>query len=259
MAVEHPLQSSSQSDQLTRETNGKAYGALEDRIGHRFADRSLLIQALTHESAVLGARGRALTLPEVLRSNERLEFLGDRVLGLVIAELLVERLPKEREGALTHRLIALVNRDTLAEIGRALGLAQLLRVGGGPGRAAADPNNPTLLGNAVEALIGAVYLDGGLCAARRAVERLWGERLALDRAPPRHPKQELQEQLAARGLPPPVYRVLARSGPDHAPHFKVAVAVEGLGVAEGEGGSKRLAEEQAAARMLEKVKAEEQR
>lgn len=259
MAVEHPLQPSSESDPLNREAIEDAYTALEDRLGHRFADRRLLVQALTHESAALGARGRAREPLRGVRSNERLEFLGDRVLGLVVAELLMERLPEEREGPLTHRLIALVNRDTLAEIGRSLGITELLRVGGAPGRAAADPGNPTLLGDAVEALVGAVYLDGGLPAARRVVERLWGTRLAPGAAPPRHPKQLLQEKLAARGLPPPVYRLVARSGPDHAPCFRVAVAVEGLGETEGEGRSKRLAEERAAALMLDRLRAEDRR
>lgn len=250
MAVEHPLRATVEPHQLSGPSLEGERAALEERIGHRFADRGLLARALTHETAAGGARGRRERGSDDRSSNERLEFLGDRVLALVVAELLMQRFPLEREGPLTHRLIALVKGETLAEIGRTLALDRALEVGGGRGRTAADPRSPSLLGNALEALIGAVYLDGGLEAARRVVERLWSDRLDGAAAPPRHPKQALQERAAERGLPAPVYTVAERTGPDHAPRFRIAVEVEGLGRAEGEGSSKRAAEEKAAERLL---------
>lgn len=254
MAVEHPLRAAVEPDPLSGDGLASARAALEVRLGHRFRDPALLACALTHESAAAGARGRARPRPGDRASNERLEFLGDRVLALAVAELLMERFPEESEGALTHRLIALVKGDTLADIGLALGLDAALEVGGGrAGRAAADRRSPSLVGNALEAVIGAVHLDGGLAAARAVIERLWAERLAQDLAPPRHPKQTLQERAAAAGLPVPAYVVAARQGPDHAPHFTVKVAVAGLGEAEGQGGSRRAAEEAAAARLLDRL------
>lgn len=254
MAVEHPLRPALEPDPLTAPGLAAARSALEDRLGHRFRDPALLACALTHESAAAGARGRARPRPTDRASNERLEFLGDRVLALVVAELLMERFPQESEGALTHRLIALVKGETLGAIGLELGLDEALEVGGGrPGRAAADRRNPSLVGNALEAVIGAVYLDGGLAAARAVIERLWAGRLARDLAPPRHPKQTLQERVVAAGLPIPTYAIAEREGPDHAPRFTVKVAVPGLGEAEGRGGSRRAAEEEAAARLLEQL------
>ncbi|MCS6778648.1 MAG: ribonuclease III [Geminicoccaceae bacterium] len=257
--MEHPLRAPAEPHQLSDPSLEAARAALEERLGHRFADRSLLACALTHESAAGGARGRRAPESDARSSNERLEFLGDRVLALVVAELLMRRFPNEREGPLTHRLIALVKGDTLAEIGRALALDRALEVGGGRGRSAADPRSPSLLGNTLEALIGAVYLDGGLEAARRVVERLWADRLDGSGAPPRHPKQALQERIAERGLPPPVYTVAERKGPDHAPRFTIAVEVEGLGRAEGEGPSKRAAEEKAAERLLARLEGRPER
>ena len=207
----------------------------------------LLRQALTHRSlAGIAPQG----------DNERLEFLGDRVLALVVAELLLERFPEASEGELTHRLVALVKSDTLAAIGLAAGIGEALEIGGRGGRRAADRRHPSLVGDALEAVIGAVHLDGGLAAARAVIERLWGDRLTAEGPPARHPKQALQERLAAAGLPPPVYEPVGREGPDHAPRFTVKVTVEGLGEAVGQGGSKRLAEEEAAARLLARLEGE---
>lgn len=256
MAVEHPLRPAVEPDPLTTSGRTAARAAFEDRLGYRFRDPRLLAQALTHESAAAGARGRARPRPTDRRSNERLEFLGDRVLALVVAELLLERFPEAREGELTHRLVALVKSDTLAEIGRALGIDEVLVIGGRHGRAAADRRHPSLLGDALEAVLGAVHLDGGLGAARAVIERLWGERLTRTAPPARHPKQALQEHLAAEGRPLPVYEAVGREGPDHAPRFTVKVSVEGVGEAFGEGGSKRLAEEAAAAALLARLTGE---
>jgi ribonuclease-3 len=253
MAVEHPLQPTVEPDPLSTSGRSAARAALEERLGYRFRDKSLLVQALTHESAAAGARGRAGPRPTDRRSNERLEFLGDRVLALVVAELLLERFPEASEGELTHRLVALVKADTLAEIGRTMGIDEALVIGGRHGRAAADRHHPSLVGDALEAVLGAVHLDGGLAAARAVIERLWGARLTQPAPPARHPKQTLQEHLAARGLPLPVYEAVAREGPDHAPRFTVRVSVEGVGEAFGEGGSKRAAEEAAAALLLARL------
>ena len=256
MAVEHPLRAAVEPDPLNRAGQTAARSALETRLGYRFRDPRLLAQALTHESAAAGARGRARPRPTDRRSNERLEFLGDRVLALVVAELLLERFPEASEGELTHRLVALVKSDTLAAIGLAAGIGEALEVGGRGGRRAADRRHPSLVGDALEAVIGAVHLDGGLAAARAVIERLWGERLTAEGPPTRHPKQALQERVAAAGLPPPVYEPVGREGPDHAPRFTVKVTVEGLGEAVGQGGSKRLAEEAAAARLLARLEGE---
>lgn len=253
MAVEHPLRAAVEPDPLSRAGRTAARAALERRLGHRFRDPRLLVQALTHESAAAGARGRARPRPSERRSNERLEFLGDRVLALVVAELLLERFPEASEGELTHRLVALVKGDTLAAIGLEAGVDAALEIGGRAGRKAADRRHPSLVGDALEAVIGAVHLDGGLEAARAVIERLWAERLAAGGAPARHPKQLLQERLAAEGRPSPVYEPIAREGPDHAPRFTVKVTVEGVGEAVGQGGSKRLAEEEAAARLLARL------
>ncbi len=254
MAVEHPLRAAVEPDPLSDRGLAAARAALEVELGYRFREPALLARALTHESAAAGARGRGRPRPTDRVSNERLEFLGDRVLALVVAELLMERFPEDDEGELTHRLIALVKGETLAAIGLALGLDRALEVGGGrPGRAAADRRNPSLVGNALEAVVGAVHLDGGLEAARGVVVRLWADRLAGGRAPPRHPKQALQERVVAAGYPPPSYELAERVGPDHAPSFLVKVVVPGLGEASGRGGSKRAAEEEAAGRLLEQL------
>jgi ribonuclease-3 len=254
VAVEHPLRAAVEPDPLSGDGLAAARAALEVELGHRFREAALLARALTHESAAAGARGRGRARSTDRVSNERLEFLGDRVLALVVAELLMERFPEDDEGKLTHRLIALVKGDTLARIGLALGLDRALEVGGRrEGRTAADRRNPSLVGNALEAVVGAVHMDGGLEAARGVIARLWGELLAGGPTPPRHPKQALQERVVAAGLPPPSYELAERVGPDHAPSFLVKVAVPGLGEAAGRGGSKRAAEEEAARRLLERL------
>ncbi len=221
------------------ETAGTA--ALEQRIGHRFADPALLGEALTHSSAVGTAR-------RTRRSNERLEFLGDRVLNLVIADLLMTRFPRESEGALSKRHAGLVRRETLAEVGRELGLGRFLELG----RSELDGGglaNPAILADALEALIGALYRDAGLAAAEAFIHRHWRTRLHEMRKPPRDAKTTLQEWAQARGLGLPAYSVVETAGPPHAPHFEVAVALADLPPAQAGAGSKRAAE-QAAAELL---------
>lgn len=219
---------------------------LADRLGHRFAKPALLNEALTHPSAT-GRRGQAL-------SYQRLEFLGDRVLGLIIAELLFREFPHEPEGDLARRLTALVREETLAQVAEGLDLGTYMLVAksveGGDER-----QNPSLLSDVCEAAIGALYLDGGLEVARAFIERHWRPLLAADLTPPQDAKTALQEWAQGRGLPLPRYREVGREGPDHEPRFTVAVSVAGHEAAEGEGRSKRVAEQAAAERLLARLTA----
>ncbi len=216
--------------------------ALEGRIGYRFTDADMLESALTHISALKGARNRA-------SSYQRLEFLGDHVLGLVISDMLYRTFPKADEGELSRRLADLVRKETCAEVARAIDLGAAIRVGSSEANAGAR-SRPAILADVCEALIGAVYLDGGYKAAEGLVERLWEVRLKATAQPLRDPKTVLQEWAQARGLPTPVYREIARSGPDHNPEFRVAVQLPTFGSAEGVARSKRAAEQAAAAAML---------
>jgi ribonuclease-3 len=216
--------------------------ALEENLGHRFSDPALLRRALTHASA------------DSAVSNERLEFLGDRVLGLVIAEKLHQLYPEEPEGLLTRRLHALVRWETCARVGEAIGLWSHLiltksEADGGRARGA-------IVGSAVEALVAALYLDGGLGVASDFIVRHWLPLLDSIETGARDPKTRLQEwsQGGGRGeRGAPVYALVSREGPDHAPHFRVEVRVEGHAPATGEGSSKREAEQAAAAALLAQV------
>ncbi len=216
--------------------------ALEERIGYRFADGALLECALTHISALKGARNRA-------GSYQRLEFLGDHVLGLVISDMLYRSYPKADEGELSRRLADLVRKETCAEIARTIDLGPAIRVGSSEANAGAR-SRLAILADVCEAVIGAVYLDGGYKAAEELVERLWQVRMQATAQPLRDPKTVLQEWAQARGLPTPVYREVARSGPDHDPEFRVAVQLPAFAPAEGLGRSKRAAEQAAASAML---------
>jgi ribonuclease-3 len=216
----------------------------EALLGHRFEDRTLLAQALTHRSALQAKRGgRKLT-----SSNERLEFIGDRVLGLIVAEWLLERFPGEQEGALGRRHAHLVSRRVLAEIADRAGLSEALAIGVSEARAGVA-QLANVLADAMEAAIGAMYLDAALEPARRFVRRAWGPELEAMAEPPKDPKTGLQEWLMARGLPLPVYEVSSRSGPSHQPEFVMQVSGGGK-QATGIAGTKRLAEREAAADLL---------
>jgi ribonuclease III len=213
--------------------------ALEERLGHRFSNRELLNLALSHAS--IGAA-----------SNERLEFLGDRVLGLIVAERLHADYPGEAEGGLAVRLNALVRREACAKVGEAVGLAHYLIMAssesGSGGR-----RKGAILAGACEAVIAAVYLDGGLDAARRFVLRYWQELFGSLKAELRDAKTALQEwaQDGARAQKAqPLYAVKQRFGPDHAPVFTVEVRIPGEESEQGEGSTKRDAEQDAARRML---------
>jgi ribonuclease-3 len=218
--------------------------ALAGRIGHRFARPELLRQALTHRSAADPRRGQ-------LDSNERLEFIGDRVLGLLMAEWLIERFPEEREGSLGRRFGVLVAWDTLADMAEALDLGPALVVPPGESRAGLTARR-NVLADALEALLGALYLDGGLDAARPFLRRVFAPLMEADVHPRAPAKSRLQEWLQGRGLGLPEYRTVATSGPPHRPLFVVAAAAAGR-EAEGMGDTRRAAEQAAAEAWLAEV------
>ena len=224
---------------MSKATAKSGDSGAEILLGHRFNQPKLLTEALTHRSAA-GARGHG--------SNERLEFIGDRVLGLIIAEWLIERFPQEREGALGPRLAALVSRPALAAIAEANGLAALLAVAPGESRRGVRERS-TVLADALEAIIGALYLDAGLAPAREFIRRVFGGVVDRQFTPPKDPKTALQEWALKRALPLPAYEVLEQSGPSHAPNFIIQAKV-GDATAKGEAGSKRAAEQLAASLLL---------
>jgi ribonuclease-3 len=226
----------------TRRRRRRGDGSLEARIGYRFKDAALLDSALSHISALKGMRNRAA-------SYQRLEFLGDHVLGLVISDMLFRAFPKADEGELSRRLADLVRKETCAEIARAIDLGAAIRLGSSEANAGGR-TRPAILADVCEALIGAVYLDGGFAAAETLVGRLWEARMKTKAQPLRDPKTMLQEWAQGRGLPTPAYREVSRSGPDHDPDFRVAVHLPKLAPAEGCGRSKRAAEQAAAAAMM---------
>lgn len=215
--------------------------ALAIRLGHDFADPAILDQALTHRSAADPKRRQ-------LDSNERLEFLGDRVLALVVAEWLSERFPEEREGELGKRLAVLVQSETLARVGECIGLSDALRVPPAEGRTGLRQRS-TVLADATEALIGALYLDGGLDAARAFVRREWTAAVEAETTPPMSAKSRLQEWSLGRGHGLPEYEIVGAEGPSHAPVFTVRVSANGR-AAQATGDSKRAAEQSAAASLL---------
>ena len=219
-----------------------AAAAIEARIGHKFADPALLITAFTHVSALKPAHKRA-------DSYQRLEFLGDHVLGLVVSDMLYRAFPNADEGELSKRLADLVRKESCADVAKSLGLFDDIKLGQ-VGAIASARLRKSVLGDICEAVIGAVFLDGGYAAAADFVERNWTERMHKLRRPLRDPKTTLQEWAQGKGLPTPVYREIERTGPHHDPQFRIAVELPGLAMAEGTGGSKRAAEKAAASAMI---------
>ncbi|RUT32528.1 ribonuclease III [Arsenicitalea aurantiaca] len=215
---------------------------LEARLGYRFADPELLERALTHSSAVSPGK-------RIERSYQRLEFLGDRVLGLVVADMLYRRLPKANEGELSRTLNTLVRKETCAAIARELDLGSELNLGESEARTG-GANKDAILGDVAEAVIGAIYCDGGLGHAFELIERLFGQQLALAGSDRADAKTTLQEWAQGRGLEPPVYAELERTGPDHAPQFTIAVRLDGYEPVSATGNSKKIAEHKAAERFL---------
>ncbi len=214
---------------------------LEANVGHGFANRGLLEHALTHVSA-------SAARPE---SYERLEFLGDRVLGVVVAHMLYEHFPQESEGELSRRLADLVRKESCAEVAERWGVGPFMRLGDGEAQTGGRKKR-AILGDMCEAIIGAVYLDGGPQAAEAVVRAAFAERMRAPGRRLRDAKTALQEWAQARRLATPRYLLAARSGPDHAPFFEVAVEVEGFEAARGAGASKRAAEQSAAQAFLDR-------
>ena len=212
---------------------------LQETLGRAPGDSALFERALTHASF-----GEA--------QYERLEFLGDRVLGLTVAGWLYALFPDEPEGKLSRRLNALVARETCAEVARELGVGSRVRLGK-QAREDGASDSDNVIGDVVEALIRALYLDGGLEAAEAFVRRAWGDRVSAGDKAPQHPKSALQEWAAAQERKPPVYRLAERSGPQHAPTFLVEVEIKGVGSARAEGASKQEAETAAAQKLLDQL------
>ncbi|MCA3443770.1 MAG: ribonuclease III [Rhodobacter sp.] len=213
--------------------------AFSGRLGHQFRQPDLLVRAVTHASI------SSVTRPD----NQRLEFLGDRVLGLAMAEALLRADSAATEGQLAPRFNALVRKETCADVARGIGLGEVLKLGRSE-ILSGGRRKDALLGDALEAVIAAVYLDAGFEAAQAVVLALWGDRIAEVEADARDAKTALQEWAQARGLPPPAYLEQGRTGPDHQPVFTVEVRLENGAVERAAAGTKRQAEQAAAKALL---------
>ena len=213
------------------------------RLGHSFKDEGLLLQALTHASAS----------PVKDHDNQRLEFLGDRVLGLVISQALFEADRSAREGQLAPRFNALVRKETCAEVAEQINLGEALKLGRSEMRSGGR-RKVALLGDAMEAVIAAVYLDSGFLAAQTVILKLWGDRIHTAQSRAIDPKSTLQEWAQARALPTPTYTDISRTGPDHQPVFVVQASLSNGHTALGEAASKKAAQVQAASALLTKLK-----
>ncbi|MBL4907717.1 MAG: ribonuclease III [Sneathiella sp.] len=214
-------------------------------LGHRFKDMDLLLEALTHSSLVKGTRKSS----QSGRDYERLEFLGDRVLGLVISEELFRRYGKAEAGQLSRRYNAQVRKETLASIAEELEIAAYIRMSEDL-KASGGDNNPSILEDCIEALIAALYLDGGMTAAHQFIKKNWWNRFEKLDAANKDPKSSLQEWAAKKSIAPPVYEVVSQSGPDHNRTFTVEVTIEGFTKHSAKGFSKRAAEQIAAEKLL---------
>lgn len=219
----------------------RKFAELEIALGYRFKDKKLLERALTHASVRSNVATRL--------DNERLEFLGDRVLGLAVAEMLHRELPDHSEGELARYFNRLVRGATCAAVGREAGIGKFLILSDSEAESGGREKD-TILANAVEALLGAVFIEGGFKAGREAVQRLWGDRFILKSSVIVDPKSALQEWAQGQGLPLPRYVEVSRDGPDHAPVFVAEARLKGHDPSSGEGTSKRQAEQAAAAELL---------
>jgi len=219
--------------------------AVEEQIGHVFADSALLTTALTHVSALKNPSDR-------WGSYQRLEFLGDHVLGLVVSDMLFRTYPNADEGELSKRLSDLVRRETCADVAKTMGLLDAIKLGAVGAGDASDRLRRSVLGDICEAVIGAVYLDGGYEAAQKMIERAWADRLRKPMRALRDPKTVLQEWAQGKGLPTPTYREVERTGPHHDPQFRVTVELPGMESTEGQGSTKRAAEKAAALSLLKR-------
>ena len=220
----------------------EAIRSFEQRLGYEFSNLSLLVEALTHSSIASDFR----------KDNQRLEFLGDRVLGLVMAEALLEIDQKAPEGTLAPRFNALVRKETCAEVARQIELGGVLKIGRSE-MLSGGRRKDALLGDGMEAVIAAIYKDGGFEIAKTIIIKLWGDRIKNVKVDARDAKTMLQEWAQARGQNPPNYEVISRSGPDHAPDFLVKVILASGETSEAMAGSKRQAEQMAAKALLQKI------
>ncbi|MCW8916760.1 MAG: ribonuclease III [Magnetovibrio sp.] len=212
---------------------------LQDILGHSFTDEALLVQALRHAS----------TTDQRTHSNERLEFLGDRVLGLSMAEMLYAQFPDEEEGELARRFAGLTSRDTLARVADGIGLMDYAHTQAVDAETSAR-SHASVVADTMEAVLGALYLDAGLDVAAAFIQGHWGELVDEDISPPKDAKTGLQEWAQARALGLPKYTIVSREGPDHAPVFTIRADVKNYGSKEGTGSSRRLAEQDAATQLL---------
>ncbi len=219
------------------------FASFARRLGHSFKDEGLLQQSLTHASASTNKD----------HDNQRLEFLGDRILGLVIAQALFEADETAREGQLAPRFNALVRKEACAEVAEQINLGEALKLGRSEMRSGGR-RKIALLGDAMEAVIAAVYLDAGFSAAQAVILRLWGERVYTAESRAIDPKSSLQEWAQARALPTPDYTDISRTGPDHQPVFTVEVAIQNGHAARGQAASKKAAQVQAASALLAQLK-----
>lgn len=213
-----------------------------DRLGHRFQDPELLLRALTHASMSSASRG----------DNQRLEFLGDRVLGLVIAEAVLANDRVASEGQLAPRFNALVRKEACADVARQIDLGAVLKLGRSEQLSGGRRKN-ALLGDAMEAVLAAIYCDAGFDTVKQVILRLWRDRLKTVEQDARDAKTALQEWAQGRGMPPPIYSELARSGPDHAPVFTIEVSLTSGESETGKAQSKRMAEQSAAKSLLQRL------
>ena len=220
----------------------EAIRSFEQRLGYEFSNLSLLVEALTHSSVASDFR----------KDNQRLEFLGDRVLGLVMAEALLEIDQTAPEGTLAPRFNALVRKETCAEVARQIELGGVLKIGRSE-MLSGGRRKDALLGDGMEAVIAAIYKDGGFEIAKTIIIKLWGDRIKNVKVDARDAKTMLQEWAQARGQNPPNYEVISRSGPDHAPDFLVKVILDSGETSEAMAGSKRQAEQMAAKALLQKI------
>ena len=220
----------------------EAIRSFEQRLGYEFSNLSLLVEALTHSSIASDFR----------KDNQRLEFLGDRVLGLVMAEALLEIDQTAPEGTLAPRFNALVRKETCAEVARQIELGDVLKIGRSE-MLSGGRRKDALLGDGMEAVIAAIYKDGGFEVAKTIIINLWGDRIKNVKGDARDAKTMLQEWAQARGQNPPNYEVMSRSGPDHAPDFLVKVILDSGETSEALAGSKRQAEQMAAKALLQKI------
>jgi len=220
----------------------EAIRSFEQRLGYEFSNLSLLVEALTHSSIASDFR----------KDNQRLEFLGDRVLGLVMAEALLEIDQTAPEGTLAPRFNALVRKETCAEVARQIELGGVLKIGRSE-MLSGGRRKDALLGDGMEAVIAAIYKDGGFEIAKTIIIKLWGDRIKNVKVDARDAKTMLQEWAQARGQNPPNYEVMSRSGPDHAPDFLVKVILASGETSEAMAGSKRQAEQMAAKALLQKI------